>query len=541
MGKQPSLGMSVIIPAWHAAPQHTADHIGNCLDAFSQQDNQARVPLEILVGVDGCSETLEFLSGLRLPPNTRVLSFPENHGPYIVFNTLVPLASHPYVMFFGADDVPYPFLVDQQVTAREGVDIVRQVTHDRLLAYGAFAIWKSAWDRVGGYEPWRCAADYEFITRAGRVGLKIGETPVATFQRGISPNQLSATPETGMTSKIRNEYHELVKTSTKTQIEPETAKCSPAFESKPQSKKRPRRSKRPPKKPTIGASMIVKNESGCLDKCLRALDGIDKIVVVDTGSEDNTPDIAWKYTDNVSVGEYVWKDEFDDARNFALARCDTDWVLSIDADEVLEPDGIAKLREAAANAPPATWTLSCELEAAGGSQSNYPVRFWRNHRGLRFKGMGHETITRPADGHSGVKITYGTSPAHSIDKGRMLRIMTKAVAKEPDNARYKFYLAREYGYRGEWGQALEMYQMYMRKASWAQEMAEARLQMAYCCRALQDWTGAKENCIKALIINAEFKEALVLMAQLSGPNNAAAWNRYAASASNKDVLFVRKV
>jgi len=520
--------MSVVISAWNAA-----DHIGNCLDAFGAQENKAGIPLEILIGVDGCENTLEELGHLALPPNTRLFWFPENHGPYIVFNTLVPLASHPYVMFFGADDVPYPFLVDEHVAVRDGADIVRQVTDDRLLAYGAFAIWNEAWERMGGYEPWRCAADYEFITRAARVGLKVGEIPKATFQRGISPNQLSADPDTGMNSKLRSDYHKLVETSTKTRIEPETAEYT--FIAETGAKKKFE------KRPTIGAAMIVKNESACLDKCLKSLDGIDEIVIVDTGSEDNTPEIARKYTKNVSVGEYEWKDEFDDARNFAIARSTTDWILSIDADEVLEKNGISRLRKAAANAAPEAWTLSCELEAEGGSQSNYPVRFWRNRRGLKFEGMAHETIPRPADGHSGVKIVYGVSPAHSIDKGRMVRILTKAVAKHPGNSRHKFYLAREYGYHGQWKSALEMYRIYMAQATWGPEMAEARLQMARCCMILKDWDGAKKNCMKALGINAEFKEALVLMAQLSGPNNAAAWSRYAETATNKDVLFVRKV
>jgi glycosyltransferase involved in cell wall biosynthesis len=520
-------GMSIIIAAWHAA-----NHIENCLDAFDAQENKANISLEILVGVDGCPETLDKLGRIHLPPNMKVIEFPNNHGPYVVFNTLVPLARYPYLMFFGADDVPYPFLVDRHVKAREGVDIVRQVTHDRILAYGAFAIWKPAWDRMGGYEAWRCAADYEFITRARRMGLTIGEIGEPTFQRGISPNQLSADPSTGMKSKIRSDYHKLVETSTHTKIEPVVAECKVVIERGPNRIKQ---------KIRIGAAMIVKNESSCLDKCLKSLNGIDEIVIVDTGSEDNTLEIARKYTEKVSAGEYVWKDEFDDARNFAIARSTTDWILSIDADEILELHGISKLREVAKNASPATWALSCELMAEGGSLSNYSVRFWRNRRGLHFKGVAHELLSRLADNYSGVRITYGTSAAHTIDKGRMLRVLTKAVAKEPANSRYKFYLAREYGYHGQWKVAYEMYQFYMQQATWGPEMAEARLQMARCCVALKDWEKAKENCMKALIINAEFKEALVLMAELSGPNNAAAWRRYAGSATNKDVLFVRKI
>ena len=86
-----------------------------------------------------------------------------------------------------------------------------------------------------------------------------------------------------------------------------------------------------------------------------------------------------------------------------------------------------------------------------------------------------------------------------------------------------------------------MYERYLKQASWASEMAEARLRMARCHHNLGHWKEAKDNCLQAILINAEFKEALIFMAQMCGPNNAAAWRRYAKSATNKDVLFIRDV
>ncbi len=96
----------------------------------------------------------------------------------------------------------------------------------------------------------------------------------------------------------------------------------------------------------ISACMIVKNEQDCLDKCLRSIQGVDEIVILDTGSKDKTGDIARRYTDKYYPDEYVWNDNFAEARNYAAKKCTGDWILIIDADETLEEEGIEKIRKA---------------------------------------------------------------------------------------------------------------------------------------------------------------------------------------------------
>ena len=85
---------------------------------------------------------------------------------------------------------------------------------------------------------------------------------------------------------------------------------------------------------TLGLCMIVKNESETL---ARALDGIkdvvDEIVIVDTGSSDNTVDIALGYTDKVYSFEWVY--DFSAARNFGLSKMTTDYWMWLDADDVV--------------------------------------------------------------------------------------------------------------------------------------------------------------------------------------------------------------
>ncbi len=86
---------------------------------------------------------------------------------------------------------------------------------------------------------------------------------------------------------------------------------------------------------TFSLCMIVKNESKVLRRCLSSLaDIMDEIIIVDTGSTDNTKEIAAEFTNKIY--DYVWINDFADARNFAFSKATMDYIYSADADEVLD-------------------------------------------------------------------------------------------------------------------------------------------------------------------------------------------------------------
>ena len=86
---------------------------------------------------------------------------------------------------------------------------------------------------------------------------------------------------------------------------------------------------------SVSLCMIVKNESCVLDRCLTSYSGLfDEIIIVDTGSTDNTIEIASKYTDKIFT--YQWKDDFADARNYSFSKASCDYIFTADADEVLD-------------------------------------------------------------------------------------------------------------------------------------------------------------------------------------------------------------
>lgn len=95
---------------------------------------------------------------------------------------------------------------------------------------------------------------------------------------------------------------------------------------------------------TISLCMIVKNEEAVLERCLNSIaDLMDEIIIVDTGSQDNTKEIAKRYTDKVF--QFQWVDDFSKARNFSFSKATKDYIYVADADEVLDDKNRKKLKD----------------------------------------------------------------------------------------------------------------------------------------------------------------------------------------------------
>ncbi len=131
-------------------------------------------------------------------------------------------------------------------------------------------------------------------------------------------------------------------------------------------------------RPTLELSMIVSNGAAGLDRCLQSVAGIvDRIVIGDTGSSDETGAIGRRH--GAEVVRVAWKDDFGAARNevLALARCD--WVLVLDADEMLDPAAGGELPSMLGNR--AVWA--------------YDVWRWNYVREGGFRSGGEQALANP--------------------------------------------------------------------------------------------------------------------------------------------------
>ena len=158
---------------------------------------------------------------------------------------------------------------------------------------------------------------------------------------------------------------------------------------------------RPPRRgrrlemPSLGACLIVRDGATALRACLASLKGaIDVIVVVDTGSVDESVAIARH--SGVRVVQWAWQDDFAAAWNVALEHCRTEWVLSIDADEIAAIG--SGLHERLARAPEAVdaYAIEIELDAdgrSGGILWHREAKLFRRQR-VRWQGRVHERLVR---------------------------------------------------------------------------------------------------------------------------------------------------
>lgn len=115
---------------------------------------------------------------------------------------------------------------------------------------------------------------------------------------------------------------------------------------------------------SISAVLIVKNEEQRLDECLKSLSWVSEIIVLDSGSSDNTVAIAKKYTEHVYVNT-EWPG-FGKQRQLAQQYATGQWILAIDADEVVTPELSEAILDATkASAPNTVYSLNRKNWAFG--------------------------------------------------------------------------------------------------------------------------------------------------------------------------------
>ena len=139
----------------------------------------------------------------------------------------------------------------------------------------------------------------------------------------------------------------------------------------------------------LSAALIVRDEERFLEGCLRSLGGrVDDIVVVDTGSNDHSREIARDF--GARVFEYAWNDDFAAARNASIEAARGSWILYIDADERLVEFDRATVERLLSDQRTVCYTVL--FRPTTGYTRYREYRLFRNRPDLRFEGMIHESL-----------------------------------------------------------------------------------------------------------------------------------------------------
>jgi len=147
---------------------------------------------------------------------------------------------------------------------------------------------------------------------------------------------------------------------------------------------------------TISLCMIVKNEEDTLERCLQSVgDVMDEIIIVDTGSTDRTKEVANKWTQQIF--DFEWIHDFAAARNLSFAKATMDYILWLDADDVLLSGDRQKLAHLKQSLTPEVDAVSmqyhCDFDDAGNVTLNVRrTRMVKRSKNYQWEGVVHEDL-----------------------------------------------------------------------------------------------------------------------------------------------------
>lgn len=199
--------------------------------------------------------------------------------------------------------------------------------------------------------------------------------------------------------------------------------------------------------------MIMRDEAELLPQCLASVTGlVDEILVVDTGSSDESPGIARGA--GARVIHHPWSGSFAEARNAGLREAQGRWILILDADEALAVEDRPRVADLlmAGNVEGYLATVINFVgdQAGNNAEHSFGLRLFRNRPEYRYRGAIHETVSVPPERVRAAPVRvyhYGYLSgriAGRQKRERNLALLEQRMADQPDDPLLLYYLATEY-------------------------------------------------------------------------------------------------
>ncbi|MFS0667740.1 glycosyltransferase [Peribacillus frigoritolerans] len=252
---------------------------------------------------------------------------------------------------------------------------------------------------------------------------------------------------------------------------------------------------------SISLCMIVKDEEESLPTCLASVrELVDEMIIIDTGSKDNTKQIASAFTDHVY--DFEWIDDFSAARNFAFSKATKEYILWLDADDILTEENKEKFSTLKKELPPHfdSVMMFYHLSFDGNGNPSFSSRrnrLVKREKNFQWIGFVHEYLEV-----TGLTFQSDIAIHHKKAKSfndRNLRIYKKALQSGMDfSPRDKYYYANECNDHGLYDDAIQWYRKFLDEGKgWSEDNIQACGKLADCHIQLKDWSSAVQSCLKS--------------------------------------------
>ena len=251
---------------------------------------------------------------------------------------------------------------------------------------------------------------------------------------------------------------------------------------------------------TLSVCLIVRDEEEVLARCLDCVKKFaDEIVIVDTGSKDKTVKIATDYTQNIYT--FKWCDNFSAARNFAFSKATCNYVMWLDADDVITDENCTHIRNLVKDGG---FDMAYLLYAAAFDGDN-PTFVYNRERiflrslDYRFSGAVHEAVVpRGKCVYSSARIDHKKVKAG--DSMRNLSIYQKLIVGGNSlNEREKFYYGRELLFNKMYRESSAVLENFLSGDGWVENKIEACVNLYYCYIELGNKERAMQSLLKTLL------------------------------------------
>lgn len=275
----------------------------------------------------------------------------------------------------------------------------------------------------------------------------------------------------------------------------------------------------------LSLALIVtptKEEAKKLDKALSTVDGVFNEICITQAGPHPSSDVEKVIKKHNAKGSFFkWENDFAKARNFNFKQCTGDWIMWIDADDIIR--GAENIRKNVELAQERNVTgIATIYNYAHDQHGKVTDKHWKlqivRNGFYEWKGVIHEDLLPTKDGvDAKIDDVIRVHTANDQDSERSLKrnikILEDARKKEPGEPRHYFYSARCYLGTEQWEEVIKVINKYLTLSNWKEERYDALNMMGEAYMRLGDYDKAIETHQKAILENEDAPDAYIYKAR----------------------------